>query len=64
MNEYNNSLKCYSEALGILKKSLGDDSLAVALALNSLGINLARRKEYSKAIEFCTDALRIRKSHF
>jgi len=26
-----------------------------------LGINLARRKEYSKAIKFCTDALRIRK---
>ena len=63
LEQFDNSLECFTEALRIFELNLGEDDLAVALAKNNMGINFARRKDYTKAIEFCIEALRIRKFH-
>ena len=55
------SLKYYSEALSILKSALGNEDLSVALVLHNLAINLSQRQQFQKAIELCTESLRIRR---
>jgi len=61
MGEHDESLSCFTEALRIFKLDSGNNDTNVSLVLNNLGINHARRKNYAKAIELCTEGLRIRR---
>jgi len=54
------ALKCYKEALFILKEN-GDDDLNVARTINNIGIIYRRKGEYEKAMEYFADALRLRR---
>lgn len=51
------------EALPIFWTQLSNEDLTVALALNDVGINYTRSKDFANAIELYSEALRIQKGH-
>lgn len=53
----------YIDSITVFKICFGKNHLLVSWVLNSMSINLARRKQYKKATELCTVALRIRRQN-
>jgi tetratricopeptide (TPR) repeat protein len=54
------SVSCFSEAVKILRPKVEDNDM-IGQALGHIGRNYARKKQYARAIELCTESLRLQK---
>jgi tetratricopeptide (TPR) repeat protein len=60
LGNYDKSTSCFSESVKNFRSN-GEDSAVVGMALGYVAKNYARKKQYAKAVELSTEALRVQK---
>ena len=60
LGNHDKASSCFSETIKIYRAKQGDNKI-VGQSLGHIGRNYARKKQYSKAVELCTEELQYRK---